>query len=392
MAAKVKVQEVAVFGESGSGKTVLLSSFYGATQDPSFIRENSYRVLADDTSQGHSLKQNYLRMRNEAAAPETTKFSAKPYSFTVKPKETNDPAATKAAKARPFSALRLVWHDYPGEWFTEEPGTDEEAARRIDTFRTLLKSDVALVLVDGQKLIEYAGEEERYLKSLFWGIREGIDNLKDRILTDGMPLARFPRIWIVALSKADLHPNLDVLQFQDLIIQKAAGDLAALHDTVRSFVQVPDALSLGEDFMLLSSARFEPGKIEVTKRVGLDLILPVATMLPLERLAQWVDKFDVPLKMLGGLVSRTEEFAQVLTVTVAPFLAKLVTKVPKVGKALAPLTVPAVTFAVKLGSDKLEQLHAQAIAGKDYLGATVTQFRLDLDRGVTERVLVKSLW
>ena len=133
-------------------------------------------------------------------------------------------------------------------------------------------------------------------------------------------------------------------------------------------------------------------RIEVTKRVGLDLILPVATMLPLERLAQWVDKFDVPLKMLGGLVSRTDEFAQVLTVTVAPFLAKLVTKVPKVGKALAPLTVPAVTFAVKLGSDKLEQLHAQAIAGKDYLGATVTQFRLDLDRGVTERVLVKSLW
>lgn len=390
MPTKVKVQEIAVFGESGSGKTVLLSSFYGATQDPSFRSENSYRVLADDTSQGHSLKQNYLRMSKEAAVPVTNKFRAKPYSFTVKAKEGSDPAAS--AKGLPFSALRLVWHDYPGEWFTEEPGTDEEAANRIETFRTLLKSDVALILVDGQKLIEYEGEEERYLKSLFWGISEGIDNLKDQILTDGAPLARFPRIWIVALSKSDLHPNLDVLQFQDLIIQKAAGDLAALHETIRSFVQVPDALSLGEDFMLLSSARFEPGKIEVTKRVGLDLILPVATMLPLERLAQWADKFDVPLKMLGGLVSRADEFAQVLTLTVAPILAKLVSKVPKVGKALAPFTVPAVTYAAKLGSDKLEQLHAEAIASKDYLSATVSQFRLDLDRGVTERVLVKSLW
>ena len=28
-----KQQEIAVFGESGSGKTVMLSSFYGGTQD-----------------------------------------------------------------------------------------------------------------------------------------------------------------------------------------------------------------------------------------------------------------------------------------------------------------------------------------------------------------------
>lgn len=392
MASKAKVQEIAVFGESGSGKTVLLSSFYGATQEPSFGNDNSYRVIADDTTQSASLRQNYLRMRNEAQAPVLTQFSAKPYSFTVKPKDSNDPNAARVAKARAFSALRLIWHDYPGEWFTEEPGTDGEAKRRIETFRKLLKSDVALVLVDGQKLIDYAGEEEKYLKSLFWGIREGLEKLKEEILEGGNQLSRFPRIWIVALSKADLHPDLDVLQFQDLIIQKAAGDLANLHETVRSFVEVPEALSLGEDFMLLSSARFEPGKIEVSKRVGLDLILPVATMLPLERVAQWADRFDIPLKMLGGLVNRADEFAQILTVTVAPFLAKLVARIPKVGSTLAPLTVPAMTFAVNLGSEKLEQIHAQALKDKDYLAATVTQFRLDLDRGVADHTLVKSPW
>ena len=31
-------QHIAVFGESGSGKTVLLSSFYGATQEPQFLK------------------------------------------------------------------------------------------------------------------------------------------------------------------------------------------------------------------------------------------------------------------------------------------------------------------------------------------------------------------
>jgi hypothetical protein len=392
VASKVKVQEIAVFGESGSGKTVLLSSFYGATQEPAFISENSYRVLADDTTQGNRLKRNYLRMRNEAEAPEITKFRADPYSFTIKPKESGDPNAAKIAKSRSFSALRLIWHDYPGEWFTEEPGTKSEAARRVETFRKLLNSDVAVVLVDGQRLVDYSGDEERYLKSLFWGIREGLEKLRDDILVDGNPLARFPRIWVVALSKADLHPGLAAHDFEDLIIQKAAGDLAALNETVKSFVQVPDALSLGEDFMLLSSASFEPGRIEVTKRVGLDLVLPVATMLPLERVAQWADKFDVPLKMLGGLVARADEFAQVLTVTVAPFLAKVVAKVPKVGPILASFTVPTLTFAVKLGTEKLEQLHGQAMADKDYLAATITQFRIDLKRGVMDRVLVKSQW
>src|SRR5690242_726729 len=69
MAAKVQEQNLAVFGEGGSGKTVLLSSFYGASQEPSFLAESLYKVLADDTGQGMRLLQNYLRMRNQAKTP-----------------------------------------------------------------------------------------------------------------------------------------------------------------------------------------------------------------------------------------------------------------------------------------------------------------------------------
>lgn len=389
MPTRVKEQEIAIFGESGSGKTVLLSSFYGPTQEPAFGAENSYRVIADDTGQGHILRQNYLRMREEARAPDLTRFAAEPYSFTLKPKEGD---AGTSAKANSFSAMRLIWHDYPGEWFTEEPSSEGEASRRIETFTKLLKSDVALVLVDGQKLIDYTGEEEKYFKSLLWGIREGLERLKDDILVDGQPLAEFPRIWILALSKADLHPDLDVCAFQDLAIQKAAGDIGALRETIKGFVQAPEALSLGEDFMLLSSAKFEASKIEVAKRVGVDLILPVATMLPLERIAQWADRLDVPLKVLHNVVNRADEFANVLTVTVAPLLVKVVVRVPKVGPFLAPLAIPAINLAVKLSTKKLQELHDQALANKDYLTATVSQFRLDLERGVKDRVLVKSPW
>ena len=389
MAAKVKEQSIAVFGESGSGKTVMLSSFYGATQEPSFRTGSLYNVLADDTGQGTHLRQNYLRMRNQAQTPETNRFAAPPYSFTLKLK---DPGDSKAAKAEHFDALRLIWHDYPGQWFEEEPSSDEEATRRIETFGRLLKSDVALVLVDGQKLLDYAGEEEKYLKSMLWSLRDGLEKLKDDILTDRMPLAQFPRIWMIALSKSDLHPGLDVHGFQDLVIEKAAGDVAALHETLKGFVQVPDALSLGEDFILLSSAKFEAGKIEVADRVGLDLILPVAYVLPLERLAQWLGKFDIPLKTLGSLVQRAADWVPVLTGPVVKVAAKYLGKVPKVGPLLEKAAIPTLIVAVKLGTEKLEEIYGQALADRDFLAAVLAQFRLDLNKGVEDHLLVKSLW
>ena len=386
--AKVKEQNIAVFGERGSGKTVLVSSFFGATQEPSWRDQNLYKVVADDTGQGTRLRQNYLKMKNTAQAPVPDRFAATRYSFTVKPNNSDDP---KAAKSQPFTALRLVWHDYPGEWFEEDPSSDEETARRIETFTKLLGSDVAVVLVDGQKLLDHAGEEDKYLKAMLWGLRDGLDKLKDDILPEGKPLVEFPRIWVLALSKADLHPGVDVHQFQDLVVEKAAGDVAALHETLKGFVQVPEALSFGEDFMLLSSAKFEPGKIEVAQRVGLDLVLPVASMLPLERIAQWADRFDIPLKVLGGLVDNAEELAAVLAVGAA-VVAKFLAKVPKVGPLLGKVAVPLLVAAVQLSTSKLEEIHTQALADRDYLTATLAQFRLDLDRGVKDNLLVKSPW
>jgi hypothetical protein len=374
-------QHIAVFGESGSGKTVLLSSFYGAAQEHRFLKESLFNVVADDIGLGARLHQNYLGMRDSARVPAANKFSATTYAFSVKLKES---ARAKAGKSSQFDALRLVWHDYPGEWFEQDVSGEEEARRRIDTFRSLLGSDVALMLVDGQKLLDNEGEEELYLKSLFGNFRNGLLALKDDLLENGEPLVEFPRIWVLALSKADLLPEMSVINFRDLLIDKAAGEIHDLRQAIAGFVKVPDALSVGEDFVLLSSAKFEPGKIEVDKRVGIDLVLPLAAILPFERHVKWTQRQQLPAKVADNLLSGAREFA-------AALVATTVKKPGPVGIILAMIGPDVIAEAAKMAQDGLRKLNAEALAKHNYVTAVLTRFRMDLNEGEEEQVLLRSL-
>jgi hypothetical protein len=372
-------QHIAVFGESGSGKTVLLSSFYGATQESQYRKKALFDVVAEDFGQGTRLHRNYLGMKNSARLPEPTRFSATSYPFLIKLKPGSD---AKAAKGRPLDALRLVWHDYPGEWFEQGVSGPEEGDRRVDAFRSLLTSDVALLLVDGQRLVDNAGEEERYLKSLLANFRNGLLSLRDDLLADGRPLVEFPRIWVLALSKSDLLPDLDVFAFRDLLVEKAGDDITELRAVIAGIVEGSDALSVGEDFLLLSSAKFEAGTIEVTERVGLEMILPLAAMLPFERHVRWAQAKLLPGRVAAELLRGVEALADVL----AGRLRKLPGPVGRWVKYVGP----GVEWAAELAGDKLEEINAEALAKRDYLRATLTGFRLDLERGEAEHILLRS--
>ena len=387
---RTREQRIAVFGESGSGKTVLASAFYGPRQERSSSND-LWDLVADDPGQGNRLYQNYLGMKDRATVPMLTKFAGTTYSFSVKLK----PGGTAKEKRRPFDILRLAWHDYPGEWFEQEPSSEEEANRRVDTFRSLLRSDVAVLLVDGQKLLDYKDEEERYLISLFTHFDQGLLRLREDLLAGEDRLVEFPRIWIIALSKADLFPDWDVHSFRDLVIRKASEHIDHLRATLRDFVVTPEALSLGEDFMRLSSAKFElssagrePVAIDVTKRFGVDLILPVASLLPLERLVQWGEKMEIPRQVLDTVADNADTLAAVL-IAAKPVVYKLVAKLPKVG-LLVRAAYPTLIAAVKMSVPQIRKINEQARENHDYLTATLTQFRLDLDQGEKDHLLIKA--
>ncbi|MEV0810369.1 hypothetical protein [Micromonospora sp. NPDC050200] len=377
---RVLEQQIAVFGETGSGKTVLLSSFYGATQEPRYLQRNLFHVIADDIGQGARLHRNYLGMRDSARLPAATKFSATSYSFSVKLRDGSDATDTNS---RPFDALRLVWHDYPGEWFEQDVSGPEEAQRRIDAFRSLLGSDVALLLVDGQRLLDHSGEEERYLKSLLANLRNGLLSLKDDLLVDGKPLVEFPRIWMMALSKADLLPHLDVFKFRDLLIDKACDEIDELRKVLAGLVEAGDALSMGEDFVLLSSAKFEAGKIKVTERVGLELILPLAAMLPFERHVRWTQAWEIPGKVAENLLNGAGTLA-------AALIGRKSTLPGPLGHLVNLFGPDVVNDAFNLAGEKLRKMNSEAVAKKEYLSATLTGFRMDLDNGEEKQVLLRS--
>ncbi|ORL10317.1 TRAFAC clade GTPase domain-containing protein [Prescottella equi] len=392
---KVRQQNIAVFGESGSGKTVLVSSFYGRTQEGAY-KNDLWDLVADKIGQGTRLYRNYLGMRDCAQTPMPNRFDNITYDFSVKLKAGDVDVEEK----RPFDELRLTWHDYPGDWFEDDPRSEEEALRRIDTFKTLLSSDVALLLVDGQKLLDHRGEEERYLKSLFHNINQSLAQLKGPLLGDGGPLIEFPRIWILSLSKADLFPDWDVNTFRDLVILKAAGDIEQLHSTIAGMIVTSDALSIGEDFMLLSSAKFElkadsaePVEIDLKQRIGLDLVLPIASLLPLERRVLWEKKMELPWKVADKLADGADVIAAALIgAKFARFekLLRMVTKNNQQAEFLAKTLPAALAAAITVVGPKLKEMNEDARTKHQHLRAMLTQFKIDLDQAVTDNVLRKQ--
>ncbi len=122
----------------------------------------------------------------------------------------------------------------------------------------------------------------------------------------------------------------------------------------------------------------------MTERIGLDLILPVAAMLPLERLIKWAERRQIPAEVAERLVGGVGALAAAL-IGKTKFVRERLEKwfgrdaVNKAMRELANLTV-----------DQLTKMNLEARAKQDYMAEVLTRFGLDLGEGERDGILFRS--
>ena len=268
-------QHIAVFGESGSGKTTLLSVFYGKQQSVRFVDESGYELLANDATQGNQLLSLYNKVRDDLI--QTNRLKSIRYEFAVRP-------ATRDKKCK--NAIRLVWHDYPGEWLTEQK-FGMEAERQKETFERLVKADVAYFLVDAQRLKDDGG---KYLKKLFANFKDMLVRMHDEYAAQGkLPFHFFPRLWYICLSKADLLPDWTVQKFKQEL-EVANDEIANVERTLNTFVSERRDVDFRSGHLLLSSLKVNPETLKIEnweETKGVDAIVPLSFFTPIFRSFKW---------------------------------------------------------------------------------------------------------
>ncbi|WP_231107899.1 MULTISPECIES: ATP-binding protein [Corynebacterium] len=336
-----------------------------------------FEISAED-DRHTELMRLYLGMRDDSLFPPANRFESKNTVFSLKQK------GVPIKEARKADQVRVTWNNYPGEWFEGGATTESEKQDKINTFRNLLGSDVALFLVDGQRLHDYADDEERYLTYLFDSFTESLSQIKEAILEDGTPLQQFPRIWVIALSKADLWPDLTVTEFENLLIKKAGNEINELRSKLLEFIDNDEAFSFGKDFLLLSSAKFIPGHIDLSQRKGVDVLLHLACVLPIQQQLWWQELRVLPINLANRLVGN-ELIKNGMKVIFKMVNNKFVDN--KKGLAMldfAKLVMEMVDQPV----EKLQNLRGVAIEKREFLKALTADFTSRLKQAQTDKILV----
>lgn len=290
MAKKIPEIHIAVFGESGCGKTTLLSSYYGKQQSHEFEDIKGYALLAEDTSQGNALLANYYGMQEGYFPAKTGEFDAYPFTFHI------------TGSDQP--SLKIYWYDYPGGWWTSTPSDSEESQRRQKCLQQLLNSDVGILVVDGER---FRQQGIPYLKKFLNQFKDEVQRQKKILQDNDLDINQYPTEWIIALSKADLYPNgYTAKEFQKEILKSANGMLDDLLRFTRyRIASKGNPSSLGKKFLLLSSAKGENSRVEDYKEtLGLELIAPLAFVSKIEQQAKEASDgkiFDVLGAIFDGL-------------------------------------------------------------------------------------------
>lgn len=97
----------------------------------------------------------------------------------------------------------------------------------------------------------------------------------------------------------------------------------------------------------------------------------------------------LPRKVVDSLADGADVIAAALTGAKFAGVEKLLKKVAKSDKRaeFVAKALPALAAAIKVAGPKLKEMNEQARAQNHYLRAMLTQFKLDLEQGVSDHVI-----
>jgi hypothetical protein len=268
----------------------------------------------------------------------------------------------------------IVWHDYPGGWWTESQEKDVDKARKLEAFRSLMQSDVAFLLCDAQKIKD---EGDKYLRRLFKNFRMELERQKNQIKSEDNSSNLFPRTWVICLSKADLIPDETVYTFRNRVIKSVNDELNELRQVIKELLKGDGYQSLGEAFLLLSSAEFDltTGKVKNTAHsIGLDLLPPIAIFLPIQ------NRLDQERKKANGqaAIHKVIETSRSSTVGLLKYL-------PFVGNIFMLLD-----DSVKFSIEKLKELENKSREQGDSVAVIIAVFAAKLGNNSTKNIYISG--
>ena len=301
---KTGEMRIALFGQSTSGKTTLLASYFGNQQRDDFKKKYGYSLAVEDVSMRNKLLSRYYQMEGDNRGKDGGKF----------------PLGTKSFERHDFNfmlhelrepGLKIVWYDYPGGWWENTPENLEEERCRRKAFGNLLQSHVGILLVDG---VQYNDKGIEYVKLLLNQFSSEIEGIKNFLGNEGNSIKEdtFPKQWIIAISKADVLPKgMTAEDISKKFVSHAADQLNGLREAVNSE-------DFGSQYMLISSASCEGRKvINVHQYIGFQLIAPVVLLSVLAELAKKTSRGRVSgtfkgifegLKGLVGFIDKIDDF------------------------------------------------------------------------------------
>lgn len=139
--------KILTLGASGAGKTVFLASMFKALSD---LQESGFRLEIEDSQQRRLLNSTYNQiLRGDTWPPGTIDVSE--WTFTCK---------VQTEDLYRYNACQFTYFDYAGGRLTDlEQDPDFE--------RVVQRTDVALGLLDGQKILAWLNDRDRQRVDIF---------------------------------------------------------------------------------------------------------------------------------------------------------------------------------------------------------------------------------